>query len=286
MDQPTTVQANHPNVTPAANHTKRKIVGTEQMLPTIHDLNVTTHKNVKWTPLSHNQQANPITNQKTNYAAPMLWGNSRREGVFSTRTPTTYTNDTTVECSGTPSEAWLRQQAIASMKRHPPQEDQKATHTEDQDYRNACQNHEQPPFKPTSTTKELSTETRIDQIENAPDVHTASQMSEEDIHGSTQLPIFHDNFPTFLNSIEEYVTEKDGSTYILLHSTIPLKKRRRMLYLPLEFGEIIMDGLVDSGAFIKAMSLSDYNAIKMNSDNCVIKDTHRPLSRLNAQMPN
>ena len=81
------------------------------------------------------------------------------------------------------------------MKRHPPQEDQKATPTEDQDYRNDCQNHEQPRFQPTTTTKELSTETRIDQNENAPDVHTASQMSEEDTHSPTQLPIFHDNFP-------------------------------------------------------------------------------------------
>ena len=76
-----------PNVTPAANPTKRKIVGTEPMLPTIHDLSVTAHKNVKWTPLSHNQQTNPIMNQKTNYAAPVLWGNCRREGVFSTRPP-------------------------------------------------------------------------------------------------------------------------------------------------------------------------------------------------------
>ena len=48
-----------------------------------------------------------------------------------------------------------------------------------------------------------------------------------------------------------------------------------MLYLPLEFG-ITMDGLVDSGAFINAMSWSDYNAIKMNSDNCVIKEYPQP----------
>ena len=33
-----------------------------------------------------------------------------------------------------------------------------------------------------------------------------------------------------------------------------------------------MDGLVDSGAFINAMALSDYNAIKMNSDNCITKE--------------
>ena len=60
-----------------------------------------------------------------------------------------------------------------------------------------------------------------------------------------------------------------------------------MLYLPLEFGEITMDGLVDSGAFINAMSWSDYNAIKMNSDNCVIKEYPQPPFKIecaNAQL--
>ena len=59
------MQANHPNATLEANPTKQKIVGTEPMLPTIHDPSVTTHKNVKGTPLSHNQRTNQKMNQKT-----------------------------------------------------------------------------------------------------------------------------------------------------------------------------------------------------------------------------
>ena len=42
------------------------------------------------------------------------------------------------------------------------------------------------------------------------------------------------------------IAEKDGDTYITLHSTIPLTKRRQMLYLPLEISEITLDGLVVS----------------------------------------
>ena len=53
------------------------------------------------------------------------------------------------------------------------------------------------------------------------------------------------DFPASLNSIKEFIIHKDNNSYIPLISTIPLKKRRRMLYLPLEFGEITMDGLVD-----------------------------------------
>ena len=173
------------------------------------------------------------------------------------------------------------------MKRHPSQEDQKATPPKAQDHRNNCRHHEDPPSQPIITTKEPAAQTQINPVENVHDVHTSSQMSEKDAHGSTRSPIFHDTFPTFLNSIKEYVTEKDGNTYIPLHATIVLKNRRRMLYLPLEFGELTMDGPVDSGAFINAMSWSEYNAIKMNSDNCVIKEYPQPPCKIecaNAQL--
>ena len=86
--------------------------------------------------------------------------------------------------------------------------------------------------------------------------------------------------PHKLNSIKEYVTEKDGDVCIPLHSMIPIKNRRRMLYLPIEFCETTMDELVDSGAFINAMSWSDYNIIKMNSDSCVIKEYPQPPSKI------
>ena len=81
--------------------------------------------------------------------------------------------------------------------------------------------------------------------------------------------------------------KKDGNTYIPLYSRIPLKKRRQMLYLLLEIGELTMDGLVDSEAFINSMSWSDYNAIKMNSDNCIMKEYPQPPFKIecaNAQL--
>ena len=49
-----------------------------------------------------------------------------------------------------------------------------------------------------------------------------------------------------------------------------------MLYLPLEVGEITIDGLVNSGALINSMSWSDDNMIKMNSENSVIKEYPQP----------
>ena len=111
---------------------------------------------------------------------------------------------------------------------------------------------------------------------NAHDEQSPSRSPKEDTHRSNEKSIFPDDFPNPLKSIKEYIVEQDGNTYIPLHSTKPLQKLRRMLNLPLKFGEITMDGLVDSEAFMNAMSWSDYNIIKMNSDSCVTKEYPQP----------
>ena len=126
-----------------------------------HDPNVITHKNESQTLPPNKRQLNLSTSKKTNYAAPAFWGNSRREDVFTRRPPINHTTETTVECTGTPTEAWLRQQAIASMKRPPPGKEQEATFLQDQDYKRDYQNH----------TKQITVTTQIDHIKNAPDDH-------------------------------------------------------------------------------------------------------------------
>ena len=92
------------------------------------------------------------------------------------------------------------------------------------------------------------------------------------------------DLPASLNSKKEFIIHKDKDNYIPLMSTIPLKKRRRMLYLPLEFGEISIDGLVDSGAYINAISWSDYIMIKNYTEICIIKEYPHPLSESSVQM--
>ena len=139
----------------------------------------------------------------------------------------------------------MRQQALASIRRPIPQPEKEATYTQDKDYRDDHTRHANTIIQLPCSTKEQTATTQIDQNENATGGHPPPQTNEEDTHGPTRLPKLHDDFPTSLNSIKAYVTEKDGDTYIPLHSTIILKNRRRMLYLPLEFGEITMDGLAD-----------------------------------------
>ena len=183
----------------------------------------------------------------------MVRGNSRREGVFDRRSPTKYKNETTIECNGTPTEDWLRRQAIATIKRPLLQPDLEKTYALDKDYRGDHRHCTELPAQLSLTPKLQPTAIPVDQNDNALHDHLLSQLPKEDTHGSTNKPIFPGDFPAALNSIEEYITEKDGYLCIPFHSTIVLKKRRRMLYLPLEFGEITMDGLVYSGAFINVM---------------------------------
>ena len=170
----------------------------------------------------------------------------------------------------------MRRQALASIRRPIPQPERKETYAQDKDYGDDHTRHANPIVQLPCPTKEQTTTTQIDQNENATGDHPPPQTKGEDTHGSNKLSILHDDFPTSLNSIRDYIAEKDGDTYTPLHSTLVLKKKRRMLYLPLEFGEITLDVLVDSGAFINAMSWSDYNAIKISSDNCVIKEYPQP----------
>ena len=160
--------------------------------------------------------------------------------------------------------------------------DQAKVYVFDNDYR--CDPRDRPDlYDQTSlTVKEQPNAPTIDQNTNALDEQSMSQLPKEDTNGSTMTYVFPDDFPVPLNSIKEYITEKDGDTYIPLHSTVVLKKRQRMLYLPLEL-EITMDGLIDLGAFVNAMS--EYNAIEMNIDICVIKEYPQPPFKLNVQMP-
>ena len=131
-------------------------------------------------------------------------------------------------------------------KRPYPQTEQAETYTHDKDYRDNPKQQANLPTNLPLINRELPVANQLEQNENAPDDRPSSQQNEGDNHNSSTAFLSTDDFPTSLNSIKEYVAEKDGKTYIPLHSTIVLKNRRRMLYLPLEFGEITMDGLVDS----------------------------------------
>ena len=116
--------------------------------------------------------------------------------------PTTYVNKTTIECNGTPTEDWLRRQALASIKRPYPQTEQEDTYIHDKDYRDNPKQHANLPTKPPLINRELPVANQLEQNENAHDDCSSSQQNKEDHHEPTKTSMFPDNFPTALNSIK------------------------------------------------------------------------------------
>ena len=61
--------------------------------------------------------------------------------------------------------------------------------------------------------------------------------------------------------------------YVPLSTNLGLKYKRRMLYFPLDCGELTIDGLVDTGALTSAIPESDFRKIKMLTPQLIKKES-------------
>ena len=66
--------------------------------------------------------------------------------------------------------------------------------------------------------------------------------------------------------------EQTNEVYLKLTSTVVLKRKQEMLYVPLDFeNNLTVDALVDSGAFVSAIALDDLDSIKQKAPNNILK---------------
>ena len=66
--------------------------------------------------------------------------------------------------------------------------------------------------------------------------------------------------------------ERTNEIYLSLTSTVVLKRKQEMLYVPLDFeNNLTVDALVDSGAFVSANAQDDLEAIKQKAPNNILK---------------
>ena len=77
------------------------------------------------------------------------------------------------------------------------------------------------------------------------------------------------SLPEDLDVIKECIQHDKDDDYIPLISAIALKKKR-MLFLPVEFNNVKIDALVDSGAYINAISERDADKMQQNASQCII----------------
>ena len=104
--------------------------------------------------------------------------------------------------------------------------------------------------------------------------HTApsTAMTAED-KGIPECP---SNFPEDLDVIKEFIQHDKEDDYIPLMSAIALKKKKRMLFLPVEFNTVKIDALVDSGAYINAISEKDAEKLRQNASQCIVNKAPPP----------
>ena len=75
--------------------------------------------------------------------------------------------------------------------------------------------------------------------------------------------------------------EQTNELYLPLTSTVILKRKQEMLYVPLDFdNNLTVDALVDSGAFVSAIAQDDLKTIKQKAPNNILKIDDPPIFQL------
>ena len=82
--------------------------------------------------------------------------------------------------------------------------------------------------------------------------------------------------PEDLDVIKKFIQHDKDSDYIPLMSAFALKKKKRMLFLPLDFNTVNIDALVNSGAYINAISGRDAEKLRQNASQCIFNKASPP----------
>ena len=94
-------------------------------------------------------------------------------------------------------------------------------------------------------------------------------------NGDTTTPLLTTATP--LNEEGLVQDEQTNEIYLPLTSTVVLKRKQEMLYVPLDFeNNLTVDALVDSGAFVSAIAQDDLETIKQKAPNNILKIDHPP----------
>ena len=68
------------------------------------------------------------------------------------------------------------------------------------------------------------------------------------------------------------VAKEGEPPYVPLSTNLGLKFKRRMLYFPMDFGELTLDGLIDTGAHSSAIPEADLRKIRLLAPQSIVKE--------------
>ena len=77
----------------------------------------------------------------------------------------------------------------------------------------------------------------------------------------------------FVNTL---ITRTGEPDYVPLTTNLGLKYKRRILYFPMDFGELTLDGLVDTGALSSAIPEADLRKIRLLAPQSIVKECPAP----------
>ena len=88
------------------------------------------------------------------------------------------------------------------------------------------------------------------------------------------------SYPTA--QIAEYLTRDPVTNEhcIPIFSAVTLKKKKKMLFAPMDFQDLTLDALIDSGALVNCISETDYNKILQMSPKDIVKELEPPTFKL------
>ena len=78
------------------------------------------------------------------------------------------------------------------------------------------------------------------------------------------------------NSVYLHAVDTSNQKYMPLSTNLWLKQKRRMLYFPMDFGELTIDGLIDTGALSSAIPESDLKKIRLLTPKSIIEEAGPP----------
>ena len=76
--------------------------------------------------------------------------------------------------------------------------------------------------------------------------------------------------------IHVLVNKEGEPEYIPLSTNLGLKYKKRMLYFPMDFGELTIDGLIDTGALSSAIPEADLRKIRLLAPQSIVKEGPAP----------
>ena len=114
---------------------------------------------------------------------------------------------------------------------------------------------------------------RIDQWQHGPYLTTHSDADGKFHRVGPHVSLATAVTARFVNTLVTITGEPD---YVPLTTNLGLKYKRRMLYFPLDFGELTLDGLVDTGALSSAIPETDLRKIRILAPQSIVKEGPAP----------